>query len=294
MKKIITHSGQAHFDDFVACCLLLAHGVRNKEKPSIERCKSVSAEDLAAPTICVVDVGMLHQPELSNFDHHQFELGVAPRCAISLVLSHLGLYDTAKAFWPWLTTAEINDVMGPQAIKEYVGAVKDVSCLRSPLERFFLNEFGKYSVDNPNFFYTNIDFGSQMWNVMNEFGLSLLEELSMVKARKVKWDKLVIEEIGTVGVIDLTDSFGGNDTPLFGADYCLNGRGVKVMVSNDDRGAGFAITRRQSGAKYIDLSKLIGDPLVAFAHKGGFTAKVHHTATKEQIRDLIKKALVTV
>ena len=86
IQLIVTHPGGAHKDDFLACCLLAhLHGV------PIER-REPTASDLADPLICVVDVGGDHNPDLNNFDHHQFPRDADPLCAFSLVLHHLGLY----------------------------------------------------------------------------------------------------------------------------------------------------------------------------------------------------------
>ena len=64
IKTIVTHPGGAHKDDFLACSLLVArHGV-----PIFRR--DPSEEELADPTIAVVDVGHFHEPEKNNFDHH--------------------------------------------------------------------------------------------------------------------------------------------------------------------------------------------------------------------------------
>ena len=57
IELIVTHPGGAHKDDFLACSLLAhLHGV------PIER-RDPTDEDLAKPSICVVDVGGVHDPE---------------------------------------------------------------------------------------------------------------------------------------------------------------------------------------------------------------------------------------
>jgi len=66
LKQIITHPGSAHKDDFLACSVL----VHLHEVPILRR--EPTEEDLNDPGICVVDVGGRHEPELKNFDHHQF------------------------------------------------------------------------------------------------------------------------------------------------------------------------------------------------------------------------------
>ena len=66
IEKIITHPGGAHKDEFLACAVLLAeHDVPVFRQDPTE-------EDLLNPTTAVIDIGHRHQPDLHNFDHHQF------------------------------------------------------------------------------------------------------------------------------------------------------------------------------------------------------------------------------
>jgi hypothetical protein len=86
LTLILTHPGGSHKDELLACSLLAAvHRV-----PIVRR--EPTPEDLADPTIAVVDVGGEHAPERNNFDHHQFPADHPPVCALSLVLQHLGVY----------------------------------------------------------------------------------------------------------------------------------------------------------------------------------------------------------
>lgn len=70
------------------------------------------AGDLADCSIAVLDVGGRHEPELGNFDHHQFPKDHPPMCSLSLVLQHIGLYEDALAFCDWLEPAEWLDTRG--------------------------------------------------------------------------------------------------------------------------------------------------------------------------------------
>ena len=101
IKRIITHPGSAHKDDFLACCVLIA------ESPvSIHR-KDPDSEDLDDSSVAVIDVGDRHEPNNKNFDHHQFPRDRVPTCSLSLVLQDLGLYDDARSFCDWLETAVV-------------------------------------------------------------------------------------------------------------------------------------------------------------------------------------------
>ena len=65
IKKIITHPGGAHKDEFLACCVLLA-----SDSATILR-QEATDEELNDPLVVVVDVGHRPEPHPNNFDHHQ-------------------------------------------------------------------------------------------------------------------------------------------------------------------------------------------------------------------------------
>ena len=50
----------------------------------------------------VLDVGEKHQPELSNFDHHQFNRNDEPACALTLLLKYRDIYEEANLGFRWL------------------------------------------------------------------------------------------------------------------------------------------------------------------------------------------------
>ena len=86
MKTIVTHRGQAHRDEFLACCLLLAAG----KADCICRLDPLDA-DFNDPDVIVLDQGEVHDPERLNFDHHQFDRDADPACSITLILPYLGI-----------------------------------------------------------------------------------------------------------------------------------------------------------------------------------------------------------
>ena len=140
IQLIVTHMGGAHKDDFLACCLLAhLHGV------SIER-REPTDQDLENPSICVVDVGAIHDLERNNFDHHQFPRDAPPLCALSLVLQSLGLYEDALSFCAWLRPAEWLDTLGPnEAAKRMEIPRTALSALNSPIDMTLLNRFANHT-----------------------------------------------------------------------------------------------------------------------------------------------------
>ncbi|MEM6602347.1 MAG: MYG1 family protein, partial [Verrucomicrobiota bacterium] len=119
MKQIITHPGSAHKDDFLACCLLIA-----RFPVTIQR-REPGEQDLADPATAVVDIGLRHQPELANFDHHQFPRDHVPTCSLSLVLQYFDLYGDARRFCEWLEPAEWFDCRGAVDTAHYLGVERD-------------------------------------------------------------------------------------------------------------------------------------------------------------------------
>ena len=117
MKKIITHPGHAHRDDFLACCVALAS---TNTEPHIVRTDDIEPEDFEDPDTWIIDVGFRHNPELNNFDHHQLPKDHEACCALTLVLRKLGLYEDAIKALPWVRMLEIWDSKGPMSVSKHL------------------------------------------------------------------------------------------------------------------------------------------------------------------------------
>ena len=145
IQLIVTHPGSAHKDDFLACCLLAhLHGVPIQRREPRE-------EDLQSETICVVDVGGVHDAQFNNFDHHQFPRDAPPLCALSLVLQDLGLYEDALSFCAWLRPAEWLDTLGPNETAKLMGIPRaSFSELNSPIDVTMLKRFASRLELAPN------------------------------------------------------------------------------------------------------------------------------------------------
>ena len=110
VKNIVTHPGQAHRDEFLACCLILA--AKNTEI-SIER-REPTEEEMLDHMVYVVDIGGRHQPGANNFDHHQRGREEEPICSITLIMEDLLGWDMelAREVFPWLGFSELLDGRG--------------------------------------------------------------------------------------------------------------------------------------------------------------------------------------
>ena len=80
----------------------------------------------------MVDIGHQHDPELNNYDHHQFARDSDPSCALSLVLQKFGIYEDAKEFCSWLETTEWFDCRGPNDTPNGWAWIEVMAKLNSP------------------------------------------------------------------------------------------------------------------------------------------------------------------
>ncbi|NNE01159.1 MAG: hypothetical protein HKN47_27915 [Pirellulaceae bacterium] len=285
IKIIVTHPGSAHKDDFLACCLL-AH----LHRVPIQR-RDPTAEDLADPDICVVDVGGSHDPALQNFDHHHFPRDHAPLCALSLVLQSIDLYDDAKQFCSWLGPAEWLDTRGPMATAREMGIPPSAfNALLSPIDITLLRRFAvqtQHAVDDP------------LYQVMEMIGDDLVGYLRSLRGRlddlKNRCDYWTISsDSRTIQAIFLERTDPVDEDPSFGleqfvASECPD-QEIVAMVYPDRRGSGYGLTRYRDN-KLVDFSRIEACEDVRFAHKRGFVAKTDAT-DPSRLKELLAKAIV--
>jgi hypothetical protein len=276
---LLTHPGSAHKDDFLACAVLAAEC-----QLPIERRDPTEAE-LADPEVFVVDVGGRHEPELRNFDHHQFDRDHPPTCSLSLVLQYLDVYEDAKRFCPWMETSEWLDARGARRTADWLGVDPFVvTRLGSPIDFSLLRYFAaetELSTDHP------------IWQLMARIGGDLLTYLRTLRENLNDLQDLV--EFWQVG--DLTFCVllrGEGTTPeLAGAlDMFVReqDRDIAGTVSPDKRGSGYGLTRFDDDPR-LNFTLIESEPDVHFAHKQGFVAKT--TATDPQrLKQLISMARV--
>lgn len=272
IKTIITHRGGAHKDDFLACSLLVAR----HEVPIFR--KDPTDEDLADPSIAVVDVGHLHEPEKNNFDHHQFPRDHPPTCALTLVLQHLGIYDDARMFCDWLEPAEWFDTRGPKKTAEWLGVERDViSKMNSPIDMSVLRRFAKAEKH---------ESGETIYELMKIIGTDLLEYLCDIRARL----DCVSEHVQRWEIPSADGEtwsalyFPRMENPLDDASSALAryilvnklDQEIAAMVYPDSRGEGFGLARFNDHPK-LDFTRMEAEEDVHFAHSSGFLCKTGAT-----------------
>lgn len=285
IKKIITHPGGAHKDEFLACCVLLAN-----DSVSILR-QEATDQDLSDPQVVVVDVGHRHEPQLNNFDHHQFPRDAEPTCSLSLVLSKLGIYEDARSFCPWLEVAEWFDCRGPNDTAEWLGLDREVvGKLNSPIDITILQRFAKQTEHNP---------GEPIWEVMQMIGKELVEYITGLRGRidevsKIEevWDlkhgdeefKVIFAPRTDPSIEEVSGALGWRVKELGLEDE------VYVMVYPDGRGQGYGM-KRFNDREEVDFSRIEKESDVRFAHARGFIAKVEAVGF-DRLKELIMKSIV--
>jgi len=285
MKRIVTHPGSAHKDDFLACALLVyRHNV-----PVYRR--EPSSEDLDDPGVAVVDVGERHEPEKANFDHHQFPRDHEPICALSLVLDSMGLYEDARELCDWLEPAEWFDTRGPVGTAKWLGVERRImNQLHSPIDVTLMRRFANERELRP---------GHPVWEVMRMIGEDLViyltglrKRLSFIGEHAEFWE--VGENGGAFRVLFMprTDPMPADASGGLERFIVAEGQHDQVvaMVYPDRRGSGYGLSRYED-SPLLDFTRIGDEDDVHFAHARGFVAKT--TATDPgRLRQLLGKAVV--
>ena len=285
IKLIVTHPGGAHKDDFLACSLLAhLHGV------PIQR-RDPTDQDLADSSTCVVDIGGAHDPELNNFDHHQFPRDSPPLCALSLVLQSMGLYEDALSFCAWLRPAEWLDTLGPNETAKLMGVPRTaLGELNSPVDITLLNRFAGHTELGPEspIYKVMCMVGEDIVNYLQ----SLRERLDYLKEHAQYWTMETDSEPIVTLFLEKSDTI--SDDPSFGIYAFVESEGkedeIQALVYPDRRGDGYGLTRYNDSQR-LNFSQIESLDEVRFAHKRGFVAKVSST-DPTRLKELLELAVV--
>lgn len=286
MKQIITHPGSAHKDDFLACSVLVA-----KHPVAIER-RDPSEADLSDPEIAVVDIGQQHQPELSNFDHHQFPRDHVPTCSLSLVLQHFDLYEDARRFCDWLEPAEWFDCRGAIDTAKHLGVERDIiNKLNSPIDVSLLRAFAREARITPD---------TPLWQMMQLIGTNLVDyitsmqqQLEFLRSHVQQWPIQYNDTDYKILFIEKTDDLP--DNARSGIGFYIDEMGWREHVIGvaypDSRGDGYGISRFEDH-QALDFTQVESEADVHFAHARGFLAKTS-SSDPQRLQELIRASLVT-
>jgi hypothetical protein len=279
--KIVTHKGQSHRDEFMACCLMLYYYA----DLSIER-RDCTPADLEDPGILVIDQGGEFEVARGNLDHHQLPRDAAPTCSITKVMEAMcpNSIPLAREVWLWLEFSEWLDSKGPGDTAAHYGMTQDaLMATVSPIETTVLRWFQSHEV---------VSVRSPLHHLMCQIGAEKMEYLDKVQRRLTRLaDEASSNLYGNVLALDNTN-IDRDDEPTLGVELFIrrnfSNAGPDVIVAQDDRGEGYSLYRRNDSPR-VDFSRLEGHEDVTFAHKSGFIAK---TTCDASWRELVKLAIV--
>ena len=270
---IITHPGQAHRDDFMACAIALGLC----RDATIHRREPVLSE-LDDPKVLVLDIGGRHEPELGNFDHHQLPRDAEAACALSLLAEAMGWSD-ALSETRWYGNTKVMDSKGPCALAALIGCdPKIVFANPSPVEGALLELFQGMEA---------IPYYAWLHTAMAEIGHAVLSNAKKLLERR-KWleenarvrfagvEILVVESTDTDGVSAFRDAEHPD---------------AAICVSHDDRDGGWSLYRFDDDPR-VDFSLVAGDSRIKFAHTNGFIAKTKERLGLDEVLGICRNALV--
>ena len=283
MHTIVTHPGGSHKDDLLAVCVLAA----------IHNCPIVRREptpaDLDDPQVAVVDIGGVHDPARSNFDHHHFPREHPPTCALSLVLDHLGLYQDALQFCDWLEPAEWFDSRGPKRTGEWLGVPRRaISQLNSPIDITLLRRFAQVSRLEPT---------DPLYTFMTMVGADLLDYLRVARQRLdfidqhvERWTIPSGDDLIEALYLPRTEPAADEPSAMLGSYIRARKLDdvIAAIIYPDRRGDGFGIGRYEDHPR-LDFARVETQPDVHFAHKSGFMCKTTATAPP-RLKELVSLA----
>ena len=136
-KLIIVHGEQqVHFDEFFACAIARWCGCQAQ----IER-RQPTPEELADPSVLVMNVGMQFEPTLLNFDHHQ-DRGFPS--AYYMLATCLGIALELEKVFRWFHIWSDIDAHGPfKAAKEQNLEWDQVAPFITPMDENVLHLWGE-------------------------------------------------------------------------------------------------------------------------------------------------------
>ena len=275
---ILTHSGKAHRDEFLAICVALAHF------DSIKTVKRVSSiEDLSDPSTLILDIGG------GAFDHHQLSRNAKPEFAFGLLLRNLGLLAQFEN-QPWFSYSRIMDSKGPMAAAKSIGMDAVPPALSSPVEAALLAIFSRSNwLCGAQSAWDDEDADPDpLFTTMREIGRELI-----AKAEELAKNCIALDADIQVFILDGLYVIQTECPNLDGLDVVLARRGIKpaIRVTCDMRGEGWALYRYNDNPR-IDFSQLANHADVGFAHNGGFYATTTSKLEINGLQSLLKAAII--
>ena len=249
MERIITHSGNAHADEFLACAFLAF-----LTGAPIVRTREVSQDDLENSNIIVVDIGNVFDPEKNNFDHHQDR---NLPCSLIMVLEHfLDLPRDLLLSIDELRFIDEWDRFGPIAVQRSWNL--KLPEFRDPISELVLRIFSEQEVIKPE---------DPLHAVLRKVGEELINFIAEFKKNIEKAKNAKTFEVKGLKVVQLEENVPIRFIKKVHTD-------VAVVVQPNQRTPGALTLTRVDDHPRVDFNRIKDKVPAHFIHPNGFMAVV--------------------
>jgi len=270
MKKIITHNGNAHMDEFLSIVLILGYDQDNDyEIVRVPRLKG-----LYENFEYVIDIGDIYDPEHKFFDGH-----AAKTSSFKLIAQHLGFeeYFVDKLWYHFLN---ISDAYGPKKATELLGLPTKFEFTYDILQRGILNMFADTN-------YINQD--TLIYRVMKAIGTNFVNGIKIIEYAKqyIEENQKVYQCNGyTMTILD--------DIYLDGANAAFkllrHKYNYSITISIEQRTGNYGIYRYDDFEE-INFNVIADEKEVEYVHHNGFYCVVNINTERARLLSLISKVL---
>lgn len=296
MTKIITHSGIAHLDDFLSCCLIL---FKDGSVDEVFRQDQISEDDFNNTNIWKIDISETHDPSIKTFDHHQEGMN---DCAFSLLLKYWEIWEKAIEVYSWIPSLVEIDTHGLGRFLANNRISYDIFFkFDSFTERAFIELFQRVKV-------VSKEKNKLLFFIMKQIGQQFFSGIESYKKLKSDFESQVnITPISRSGVEeDITKGIPVliyiTKKPIYSSNLFNILRNYKREILPDHRGswvAAFSYDRpensiyikRYGNPSRIDFSRIKSLKKTYFAHDEGFMAIVENMY-EEELSTYIQHALL--
>ena len=274
-SHIVVHPGGAHLDEILAVGMICQeHGLIPVHRHEPTR------EDLDDPGVWVVDVGMRHEPELRNFDHHQQD---HLECAFSLVARYLGRHELL-ASRPWYDAQIEIDVHGVDGLARRLELERTPPPeFVSPLETALRHLWGASGAG---------EVDPELVRAATIVARGLVDEAEAFRKVEEVRPTTQVRRIQGVPVLWHETEVSNTVSEHLRHEWQdAHGEPLAASVSRDTREPyGWALYRFGDDPR-IDLGRLEGDPRITFIHRMRFIAKTVPDVTGEDLEELLATSI---
>jgi hypothetical protein len=264
-------------DDLISVCIVLA---MNDDIKCVER-RPAEPEEIADPTVWVLDQGCVHDPENRNFDHHQFPAGTR-KCTLSLIADHFDLKNDLDET-VWFRVLVLDDTLGA------INTAEELNCsatllkgrLNGPINEFVLARFEQAK---------KLDSDNELLKLLSAIGTHIVTNIRNMKERlQLIREKAEFDEVNGLKVLFFMEDVP--DPKLSIAEYLKEtGKNTGVVVVANTRESGWSLSRVGDHPR-VDFRRVKDADDVTFVHVNGFVAKTGRIEKPAIIR-LLETAIV--